>query len=111
VRGEAVGFHYELGLGPGEVDLVALDPAVDLRLRKTVAVDEGEEAPLAMAEGVDAAVERPKGPGPKPFLDPGGPYAGAENLRATANAVLASGNGRLPPIRRGVRPPPTTLGP
>jgi hypothetical protein len=35
---------------------------------------------LAMAEGVDAAVERPKAPGPKPFLDPGGPYAGAENL-------------------------------
>ena len=45
-----------------------------------MAVDEGEEAPLAMAEGVDAAVERPKAPGPKPFLDPGRPYAGAENL-------------------------------
>jgi hypothetical protein len=49
VRGEAVGFHDELGLGPGEVDLVALDPAVDLRWWKTVAVDEGEEAPLELA--------------------------------------------------------------
>jgi hypothetical protein len=57
---------------------------------------------LAMAERVDAAVERPKAPGPKPLLDPGRPYSGAENLRATKNAVLASGNGRQPPIRRGL---------
>ena len=57
---------------------------------------------LAMAEGVDAAVERPKAPRPKPLLDPGGPYAGAENLRAADNAVLASGNGRQTPIRRGL---------
>ena len=57
---------------------------------------------LAVAEGVDTAMERSKAPGPKPFLDPGGPYAGAENLRATENAVLASGEGRQQPIRRGL---------
>jgi hypothetical protein len=49
VGGEAIGFHDELGLGPGEVDLIALDLHVDLRAREVVAVDEGEEALFELA--------------------------------------------------------------
>jgi hypothetical protein len=58
VRGVAVELDDEAGVGPVEVDLVALDGEVPSRAAQALGVEEREEAVLGFASGDVSAVVR-----------------------------------------------------